>query len=210
MVAGEAETNLNRSLKVEVQYWEMAKFVAVPLAVIVTQKMFDFKNAKAHDDIIVTVKALADDLKKVVDHFELDVENGEYITQMGEVKAYYVSQLKDKSFRLAANKKTNVFIGMVEKTIQDHPEMGPQSWTQVMQDFDTGFGEVKRIMAAHIGDHAETFYVQHGLAYDIYKAEIQSIFVGLSNARKERFIKLSNQFMIQYLTAFVQYEKDYA
>ncbi len=191
----------------DMQYWEIAKVAVVPLAIIITQKFFDFKNAREHDNLRDLISNLSGDLTKVVKHLELDIENSEYISTMGEVKAHYVSRFGTKPFRIAADTKSNTFILMVAKTIKEHPDMSTLSWTQVSQDFDTGFEAVKGMMAAHISYLAEEFYIEHAIAYRTYKAKIESIFMGLGNSRKERFIKLSNDFMLEFLSSLLAFEK---
>lgn len=190
------------------QYWELAKIIVFPLAIIGTQKFFDYKNEKEHDALRSMVSSLGGDISKVIAHFELNIENSTYIATMGDIKTHYISRFRTRPFRIAANEKANVFIMMIAKTIKDHPDMSSLSWTSVMQDLDTGFESVKNMMKSHLADEiVESFYGQYVEAYRLYKVKVEGIFLGLDNARKERFIKMSNEFMIEFLAALVDHEK---
>lgn len=135
----------------------------------------------------------------LVNYFEINRQNSDYIRKLNQIKIHYISQIKSQKHKLAACEKADKFIDVIEH-ILDNYKMDIRYWECIKDEFDSGSAYVRNRMREYVGtDETETYYQTHAANYSAFLARLEDILADTENHYKERFIKLSCDFLKQFL-----------
>lgn len=137
--------------------------------------------------------------QKIINFFEINKQNSEYIQKMNQIKIHFISQYSNKRWKNAAGEKAEKFISIIAH-ILDNYKIDLHHWACIKNELDSGSAYVKNRLIEYIGESATNkFYRQHSNNYRKYLNEVEDILADTENHHKERFIKASTDFLKTFL-----------
>lgn len=137
--------------------------------------------------------------EKIINYFEINKQNSEFIQKMNQIKIHYIAQYTSKNWKNAACEKAEKFISVISH-ILDNYTIDIQHWECIKNELDSGSAYVRNRLIEYIGESATNkFYKQHCNNYRQYLITVEDILADTENHYKERFIKASTEFLKLFL-----------
>ena len=162
-------------------------------------------NIEAHkifSDSIVTINNCQD---KIIDFFNRKDSNKYSIDKMNNIRDYYLSKINKDSFKLFASFKTNLFIDMVGKIIDE--EMNVAKLDSIINLINSNHASIKVEMLDRFpSDFVNLFLFEHDARYNAYLKNVETIVSAFENHHRERFLSVSTRFIKDFLLDLNSYK----
>jgi len=157
------------------------------------------ENKEQHKEINIS-------LSKLLNYYNLNIQEEEYFKQMHQNKDFFCNELKLDNLRNFALYRANYFIDIVCAVIKNY-EIQINNAKEIESAFMQASSSVKTEMRCRYRDVlVDEYYKKHNKLIEIFLKRARKIFLDLENHHKDRFLRLANDFMVSSINELKEFE----
>jgi len=157
------------------------------------------ENKEQHKEINVS-------LSKLLNYYNLNIQEEEYFKQMHQNKDFFCSELKSQELRDFALYRANLFIDTVCNIVKTY-DMQINNAKEIEATFMQASSCVKSEMKNRFNtEFVDSYYEFHNKLINKYLHKTKNILLDLENHHQDRFLKITNEFMIKSINELKEYE----